>query len=367
MGTMNDAVLAIGTRKGLFVATSPADRGRWEIGPINFTTNPVGAVAVDAARRRIIAAVNSPFWGSAVVISDDLGETWSEPQRDAADAPIAFPEETGASLNGVWQLRVSPADPDVVYAGVEPAALFRSADGGRTFALVEGLWDHPHRPTWQPGGGGLCLHTILPDPSDPDTVTVAISTGGVYRSTDGGKSWTARNRGITADFLGDDPEPEYGQCVHKIDLNPSAPDRLFLQHHGGVYRSDDGAGSWTRIDAGLPADFGFPIVVHPHRPETVYVLPLTSAMERTPAGLRYQVCRSDDAGATWRPLTEGLPAEPCYGTVLRDAMCVDDADPAGVYFGTRDGFVYASRDDGDSWTEIAAHLPDVLCVRAAVL
>jgi hypothetical protein len=365
---MTNAVIAIGTRKGLFVARAPADRGRWEVGPIQFSTNPVNAVAIDAVRGRLIAAVNNPFWGTGIVFSDDLGETWSEPQRDAADAPIAFPEETGASLAAIWQLRVSPTDPDVVYAGAEPAALFRSTDGGRTFALVDGLWEHPHRPTWQPGGGGLCLHTIVLDPADSETITVAISSAGVYRTTNGGKSWEARNQGIRADYLSaDDPTPEYGQCVHKVDLHPSAPDRLFLQHHGGVYRSDDATASWTRIDAGLPADFGFPIVVHPHRPETVYVLPLTSDMVRTPAGLRYQVCRSDDAGATWQPLTKGLPTEPCYGTVLRDAMCVDAADPAGVYFGTRDGYLYASNDDGESWTEIARHLPDVLCVRAAVL
>ncbi|HEY7485138.1 MAG TPA: exo-alpha-sialidase [Streptosporangiaceae bacterium] len=365
---MDNAVLAIGTRKGLFVARAAADRTRWEVGPIQFSTNPVSALAIDADRRRLIAAVNNPFWGTAIVFSDDLGETWSEPQRDAADAPIAFPEETGAALADVWQLRVSPIDPDVVYAGVEPAALFRSTDGGRTFTLVEGLWNHPHRPTWRPGGGGLCLHTIVPDPVDPDTITVAISTGGVYRTTDGGTSWAARNEGIRADFLSaDDPTPEYGQCVHKVDLHPSAPERMFLQHHGGVYRSDDAAGSWSRIDDGLPADFGFPIVVHPHRPDTVYVLPLTSDQVRMPAGLRYQVCRSDDAGATWRPLTAGLPTDPCHASVLRDAMCVDGGDPAGVYFGTRDGAVYASRDDGESWSEAVRHLPDVLCVRAAVL
>ncbi|MEU5882616.1 exo-alpha-sialidase [Spirillospora sp. NPDC047279] len=362
---MDDVVLVIGTRKGLFTARSHNGRKDWTTDPLRFPSTPVTAVGI-GPDGRMLAAVNSPFWGLALVTSDDHGRTWSEPSKDAGGAPLAFPEGTGASVADIWQLRFSPADPSVVYAGVEPAALFRSTDGGTTFGLVEGLWDHPHRPSWHPGGGGLCLHTVLPDAADPETITVAISTGGVYRSTDGGATWTPRNAGIKADFLPEDQAfPEYGQCVHKVDRHPSG--RYFLQHHGGVYRSDDGTTTWTRIDDGLPADFGFPLVVHPHRPDTVYVLPLNGAEDRSPAGHRLRVYRSDDAGATWRGLDEGLPREPVYTTVLRDAMCTDQADPAGVYFGTRDGCVYAGTEDGETWTEVVGHLPDVLCVRAVTV
>ncbi|WP_026416718.1 WD40/YVTN/BNR-like repeat-containing protein [Actinomadura oligospora] len=360
---MTDHALVIGTRKGMVVARPRASDGGWDADPLLFTPSPVTAVASDPRTGRLLAALNNPFWGVSIAVSDDLGRTWTEPAREADTAPIAFPEHTGTALRDVWQLRFSPTEPDVVYAGAEPAALFRSEDGGMTFDLVEGLWNHPHRPSWKPGAGGLCLHTVLPDPTDPDTVTIAISAAGVYRSTDGGATWTARNHGITAAFL-PDPPPEFGQCVHKVDLHPSRPERMFLQHHGGVYRSDDAGGSWTRIDAGLPADFGFPLVVHPHRPDTLYVLPLNADVDRTPAGHRYQVHRSDDAGATWRALDKGLPEGPCYASVLRDAMCADTLDPAGIYFGTRDGWVYASRDDGETWAEVARHLPDVLCVRA---
>jgi hypothetical protein len=363
---MSDVVLAIGTRKGLFIARGRD--GEWEVGPIRFSTSPVNAIAIDGGRGRIVAGVVNPFWGASLVRSDDLGETWTEPAQTAADAPIAFPEDTGAALEGIWQLRYSPAEPGVVYAGVEPHAVFRSSDDGSTFSLMRGLWDHPHRPQWTAGAGGKCLHTVLPHPTDPATVTVGISAGGVYQTSDGGRSWSARNIGLHWPYApGDDGDPEFGQCVHKIDFHAGNPDRLFLQLHGGVYRSDDAAASWQRIDEGLPADFGFPIVVHPHRPETVYVLPLHADIDRTPAGHRYRVYRSDDAGSSWRPLSAGLPDEPCYSTVLRDAMCTDQSDPAGIYFGTRDGCVYASQDDGDTWAEIVRHLPDVTCVRAATV
>ncbi|MBB2915246.1 hypothetical protein FHS43_006566 [Streptosporangium becharense] len=359
---MRDALLAIGTRKGLFLARSVRG-GPFEVEPVRFSTVGVPAVAVDTRGPvpRVLAGIEYGHFGPSVTWSDDLGTTWQEAPR----APIAFPEETGASLTRVWQLHPSPTEPGVVWAGVEPGALFRSEDGGVTFSLVDGLWSHPHRSRWQPGGGGLCLHTVLPHPDDPKSISVAVSTGGFYRSTDGGLSWEAANRGIRAPFFPEGSQyPEFGQCVHKVAMHPSRPERLFLQHHFGVYRSDDAGGSWTSIGAGLPSDFGFPVTVHPERPDTLYVFPLGADQDRTPVGHRCRVYRSDDAGGSWEPLSAGLPEEPVYATVLRDAM---HASAAGIFFGTRDGEVYGSRDDGDSWFPVARHLPDVLTVRGTLL
>ena len=360
-------VLAIGTRKGLFLARSD-DRRAWELDGPHFSMEAVYATAfdgrVDAARPRLLAGVESMHWGPSVFTSDDLGGKWEEPETGA----IRFPEDSGAALARVWQIQPGlPSQPDVVWAGVEPGALFRSDDGGRSFSLVEGLWDHPHRPVWFPGGGGQCLHTILLHPSDPDRLMVGISTGGVYRSEDGGASWEPSNSGIAAPFL-PDPDPEFGQCVHKLAAHPDRPDQLVLQNHGGVYRSDDGGATWTSIAAGLPGDFGFPVVTHPHRPGTAYLFPLVADVSRIPPDASCRVYRTHDAGDTWEALTEGLPAEHAYFSVLRDAMCTDTADPAGIYFGTRSGTVFACLDDGsDRWTEVARHLPDVLAVRAAVV
>ncbi|MEU7837041.1 MULTISPECIES: exo-alpha-sialidase [unclassified Nonomuraea] len=359
---MSDAVLAIGTRKGLFLARS-TDGGPFEVAPIQFSTVGVTSVAIDtrAATPRILAGIEYGHFGPSVMYSDDLGETWQEAERP----PIAFPEKTGATLTRVWQLMPSPAEPQVVWAGVEPGALFRSEDRGVTYELAEGLWEHPHRRHWQPGGGGLCLHTVVSHPTDPQVMGVAVSTGGFYRTNDGGLSWEAANQGIRAPFMPEGQQyPEYGQCVHKVGMHPSQPERLFLQHHFGVYRSDDFGGSWHDIGSSLPSDFGFPIVVHPTRPDTVYVLPLTADIDRTPVDHRYRVFRSQDAGGTWQPLETGLPEGPVHASVLRDAMT---ASEAGVFFGTRDGEVYCSRDDGGTWSTVVRHLPDVLSVRAAVL
>ncbi|MEU1392492.1 MULTISPECIES: exo-alpha-sialidase [unclassified Nonomuraea] len=359
---MSDAVLAIGTRKGLFLARS-AGGGPFEIEPIRFSTVAVPSVAIDTrgGTPRLLSGIEYGHFGPSVMYSDDLGESWGE----APQPPIAFPDKTDATLARVWQLTPSPSEPGVVWAGVEPAALFRSEDNGVTYRLVEGLWDHPHRPRWQPGGGGLCLHTIVPHPTDPEVMGIAVSAAGFYRTRDGGMSWEAANQGIRAPFLPEGQQyPEFGQCVHKVCLDPAHPDRLYLQHHFGVYRSDDFGGSWHDIGSALPSDFGFPIVVHPTRPDTIFVLPLTADVDRTPVGHRYRVCRSQDAGATWQELGEGLPEGPVHATVLRDAMT---ASPAGLFFGTRDGEVYCSRDDGESWSQVARHLPDVLSVRAAVL
>lgn len=364
---MSDALLAVGTRKGLFLARSTGG-GPFDVEPIQFSTVAVHSVAIDTRgeRPRLLAGIEYGHFGPSVMYSDDLGKSWKEAEKP----PIAFPEPTGATLEKVWQLAPSPSEPGVVWAGVEPGALFRSEDGGITYSLVEGLWEHPHRAQWQPGGGGLCLHTILGHPTDPKVMGVAISSGGFYRTSDGGQSWEAANRGIRAPFMPEGQQyPEFGQCVHKVGFHPARPERLFLQHHFGVYRSDDFGGSWTDIGSSLPSDFGFPIVVHPGRPDTLYVLPLHADVDRTPVDHRYQVFRSDDAGASWRSNGEGLPEGPVYASVLRDAMTAADLDDgrASIFFGTRDGSVYGSRDDGDTWGEVATHLPDVLTVRAAVL
>jgi hypothetical protein len=280
---------------------------------------------------------------------------------------MVLPEGSEKPLTRVWQIAPGAADAvDVVYAGAEPQSLFRSVDGGMTYELVKGLWDHPHRSEWGAGFGGPAIHTIIPHPSDPQQILVAMSTGGVYRTTDAGLTWTASNSGIRAYFM-PNQYPEFGQCVHKVASHPGRPDQFFAQNHHGVYRSDDAGANWVSIADGLPSDFGFPIVVHPHRPGVVYNFPLEADGRRFPPDARCRVYRSEDAGSTWQALSSGLPQEPFYLSVLRDAMCVDNAATAGVYFGTRGGDVFASRDEGESWQQVAANLPEVFSVRAAVV
>jgi hypothetical protein len=358
-------LLAIGTRKGLWLATSTDDRATWELSGPHHAMTGVYAVAIDTRREtpRLLAGVSSEHFGPSVSVSDDLGATWREPEHP----PVAFPESTGVSLERVWQLTPGPADePDVVYAGTQPSALFRSADGGLTYEFVQSLWDHPHREEWGAGFGGQAIHTVLPHPTEPASVVVAMSTGGVYRTDDACASWRPANSGVKAYFL-PDQYPEFGQCVHKVARHPAHPDRYFLQNHHGVYRSDDGAASWKSIADGLPSDFGFAMAVHPSRPEVIYTFPLVADGDRFPPDGRCRVYRSEDAGGTWTALSQGLPQDGFWTTVMRDALCVDDSDPGGVYFGSRSGEVYASRDEGDSWQRVAAHLPDVLSVRAAVV
>lgn len=360
---MADTVLlAIGTRKGLWLGTS-RDRRKWALTGPHLPMTEAYAVTIDTrARPRLLVGASHQHYGPSVVISDDLGASWEESER----APISFPEDTGAALERVWQLAPGPeGEPDVVYAGVEPSALFRSEDGGRTYEFVRGLWEHPHRPHWMPGGGGKALHSVLPHPQERGSIVVAMSTGGVYRSEDAGRSWSASNRGIRVSFQPDE-YPEFGQCVHKIARDAVHPDRYFLQNHGGVYRSVDGALTWQPIAGGLPSDFGFPIVTHPRREDVVYGFPLTADERRFPPDGRCRVYRSEDAGSSWAASSGGLPDE-FWSGVLRDALCVDDVDPAGVYFGSRSGEVYASRDEGSSFSRVAEHLPDVLSVRAAAV
>jgi hypothetical protein len=357
-------LLAIGTRKGLWLARSDDDRRTWTVDGPHLLAQEVAAVCVDTRRPspRVLAGIQYGHWGPSVMWSDDLGATWEETDHGA----IRFPEDTGAALARVWQLRPDSADrTDVVWAGCEPHSLWRSTDGGTSFELVRGLHDHPHRPTWQPGGGGGAVHTVLPDPAS-DRVTVAMSTGGVYVSEDGGEKWEPRNKGITVTF-GPDPLPEYGQCVHKVAVDASGPDRMYAQNHFGVFRTDDAGVSWSSIADGLPADFGFPIVASPHDPGTAWVIPLVADMQRVPPEGRLRVHRTRDAGATWTELGSGDLPDDAWVAVMRDAFCADDHETTGIYFGTRDGCVYASADEGETFTLVADHLPDVLSVRAVTL
>jgi hypothetical protein len=357
-----DTIVMVGTRKGLWVGRSDERRAGWSWTGPHFDMMEVYSCMVDTrgGRPRLFAGASSPWTGPQIQVSEDLGATWQ------ATGGAHFPEDVDASVERVWQL-VPGSTPGVVYAGTEPGAVFRSDDGGETFSLERGLWDHPHRPQWDAGFGGQAFHTILPHPSDPDSVTVAISTGGCYQTADGGVSWEPRNAGIRAEFLPEGEQyPEFGQCVHKIARHPARPERLFLQNHGGVYRSEDHAASWQSIAEGLPADFGFPVVVDPADPDTVYVFPLGGGDGRYPPGARATVWRSPDAGDTWEPLREGLPDE-FFVAVMRDAFCADGGEPTGLYLGARNGAVWASADAGATWTQAIANLPDVMSVRAAVL
>jgi photosystem II stability/assembly factor-like uncharacterized protein len=359
-----DVLVLVGTAKGAFIYRSNEARARWKRGGPHFPGLAVYAMAYDsrAGRRRIWAAPESMHWGSVVKSTDDFGKTWSN-----GEGNLKFPAETGQALKRVWQIRPGRAEqPDVLYCGVEPAALFESRDDGKTWSLVRGLFDHPHRPQWQPGGGGLCLHTILPDATRPGRMHVAISTAGVYRTEDGGRTWRTAHKGVRAQFL-PEPHPEFGQCVHKVVAHPEHPDRLFLQNHWGLYRSDDGGDSWKDIANGVPSDFGFAMEIHPHDPKTVFIVPLESDEFRCVPEGRLRVYRTKNAGKTWKPMKRGLPQKDAFETVLRDAMAADTLPKAGLYFGTRSGKVFGSRDGGSSWKLVADGLPPVLSVKTAVV
>lgn len=360
-----DVVVLVGTTKGLFCLAARAERHDWKMTGPWFKGEEIYSAALDCrgGRARVLVGASSAHWGPSVYRSDDLGASWVEPEAGT----LAFPDDTGAAVARVWQLQpAGDAQPDVVYAGVEPAALFRSDDGGETFRLDEGLWSHPHRSQWNPGGGGLCLHTVLPDPAGGPRLGIAVSAAGFYRTLDG-DTWEAANTGIKAPFL-PEPTPEFGQCVHKVDRHPSEPDTLILQHHWGVYRSDDFGGRWQEVGADqLPSTFGFPVVVDPNRPGTAYVVPLTSDGFRCVPDGRLRVYRTTDGGGSWEALAEGLPQHDSYLSVLRDGFTADTLDPTGLYLGTRTGDVFASADGGGTWQELARHLPPVLCVKAAVL
>jgi photosystem II stability/assembly factor-like uncharacterized protein len=332
----------------------------------HFPGEEVYAMALDqrAGRQTLWAAPGSAFFGTTLRRSDDLGGTWSGKE----ERPVKFPEASGLALKRIWQIQPGrESEPDRLFLGVEPSCLFESRDGGDTWSPVEGFLNHEHRPRWEPGQGGLCLHTVLPHPDDPRRLLVAFSTGGVYGTLDGGATWAPRNRGVRAEFL-PDKHPEFGQCVHKVAFHPARPERLFLQNHWGLYRSDDWAESWQDIANGVPSDFGFAMAMHPRDTDTVYIVPLESDGFRCTPGAQLRVYRTRDAGASWEALDDGLPQEDAYETVLRDALCTTrEPEAAGVYFGTRSGKVYASRDDGESWSLAREGLPPVVCVKAAVL
>jgi photosystem II stability/assembly factor-like uncharacterized protein len=360
-----DVLVLVGTTKGAFIISSNESRRKWKVDGPHFPGESVYAVAYDerGGRTRTLMAAQSNHWGSTIRLSDDYGKTWTGPERQA----VRFPESSGLSLAQIWQIAPGFADePDVVWCGVEPAALFKSRDAGESWEAVDGLLQHEHRPKWMPGGGGLCLHTIVKDPQNRQRMGVAISTAGFYRTEDGGKSWRPRNSGVRAVFL-PNKQPEFGQCVHKVVSHASRPERLFLQNHWGLYRSDDWGDSWQDIANGVPSDFGFAMQMHPHDPDTVYIVPVQSDEFRVVAEAKLRVYRTKNAGRSWEPLSDGLPQKDAYENVLRDSLTADSHDPAGLYFGTRGGKLFASANDGESWKEIADTLPPICCVKAAVV
>lgn len=362
---MTTTLLLVGTRKGLWIGTSDEHRATWEWSGPHFAMEEVYSVMIDTRgpKPRLLAGCSSSWFGPQVRRSDDLGRTWEETPNGA----IRFPEDTGAAVDRVWQL-VPGVSAEEVWAGTEPGAVFRSHDRGETFELVRGLWDHPHRPEWGAGYGGQAFHTILPHPTDADSVLVAISSGGAYRTSDGGATWAPANQGVKAEFMpGDRHYPEFGQCVHKVARDATDPERLFLQNHGGVYHSTDGGGSWHYIADGLPAEFGFAMVTHPRQAGTAYTFPISDAGARWPVDGHARVWRTTDEGGSWTELGDGSLPDGFFAAVMRDAMCADALDPAGLYFGGRNGTVWASPDEGASWSQVVANLPDVLVVRAAAV
>ena len=360
-----DVLILVGTMKGAFILRSDQGRETWEIGGPYFPGSAVYAMAYDGreGRNRLWAGPNSMHWGGLLRWSDDFGRNWTNPE----EANVKFPEGTDAALKQIWQIVPGRAgEPDTLYCGVEPAALFVSRDAGATWSLTEGLWNHPQRPRWEPGGGGLCLHTILLDPSDDQRIRIAVSTGGMYVTEDGGATWRPSNHGVRADFL---PEkyPEFGQCVHKVAQSQRQPERMFLQNHWGLYRTDDRGENWVDIANGVPSDFGFPMAIHPADPDSAWIVPLEAdAFRCTPEG-KLRVYRTRNAGAQWEPMTAGLPQHDAYETVLRDAMSTDSLDRVGVYFGTRNGKLFGSSDEGETWSALADGLPPIVAVKTAVV
>ena len=370
---MSKVRLLIGTRKGAFVVTSDGKRERWDISALHFAGWEMYHLKGSPADPdRLYASQSSGWFGQQIQRSNDGGKTWEPVGNkfvyDGVPGTHQWYDGTPHpwEFKRVWHLEPSLSDPDTVYAGVEDAALFRSADGGLTWQEFPGLRDAKGH-LWQPGAGGMCLHTIVMDPSHPERMFIAISAAGVFRTDDAGKTWRPMNRGLQSKYELPDPDAEVGHCVHSIAMHPSRPNVLFMQKHWDVMRSDDAGASWHEISGNLPTDFGFPIHVHAHEPETVYVVPIKSDSEHFPPDGKLRVYRSRTGGNEWEALTNGLPQSDCYVNVLRDAMAVDSLDSCGVYFGTTGGQVYASADAGDTWAPIVRDLPAVFSIEVQTL
>jgi photosystem II stability/assembly factor-like uncharacterized protein len=370
---MSGVRVLVGTRKGAFVLTADGQRQSWQVSGPHFAGWEVYHVKGSPIEpNRLYLSQGNAWFGQLIQRSNDGGATWETMGNAFAyhGVPGTHQWYDGSphpwEFKRVWHLEPSLKDPDVVYAGVEDAALFKSTDGAQTWAEVPGLREHGSGAQWAPGAGGLCLHTLLLDPVHDGRMFAAISAAGAFRTDDGGATWGAINRGLKSEGI-PDPDAEVGHCVHRIAMHRSRPETLFMQKHWDVMRSDDAGDSWYEISGDLPTDFGFPIDVHAHEPETIYVVPITSDSLHYPPEGRLRVFRSRTGGREWEPLTHGLPQRDCYVNVLRDAMAVDALDQCGVYFGTTGGQVYASADAGDTWTAIVRDLPPVLSVEVQTL
>jgi len=363
----------VGTRKGAFVLTADGKRDRWDVsGPFFGGWELYHLKGSPADPNRIYASQSSGWFGQMIQRSTDGGKTWEPVGNkfvyDGVPGTHQWYDGTPHpwEFKRVWHLEPSLTDPDTVYAGVEDAALFRTTDGGQTWSEMPGLRGHGSGPNWAPGAGGLCLHTILLDPSDPQRMFIAISAAGAFRSDNGGITWKPINRGLHSQYI-PNPTAEVGHCVHRLAMHRSRPSTLFMQKHWDVLRTDDAGDQWTEVSGNLPTDFGFVIDVHAHEPETIYVVPIKSDSEHYPVDGALRVYRSRSGGNEWEALTKGLPQQNCYVNVLRDAMSIDSLDKCGVYFGTTGGQVYASADGGDSWNAIVQNLPPVVSVEVQTL
>jgi len=370
---MSGVRVLVGTRKGAFILSADGKRERWEIaGPLFAGWEVYHIKGSPADPNRLYASQSGGWFGQQIQRSDDGGASWEPVSNEFIydGVPGTHQWFDGTQhpweFTRIWHLEPSLTDPDAVYAGAEDAALFHSADGGRSWQELSGLRRHTSGSSWQPGAGGMCLHTILLDPSRPERIYVAISAAGAFRSDDGGATWKPINRGLRSEGI-PDPDAEVGHCVHNLAMHPSRPDVLFMQKHWDVMRSDNAGDLWREISGDLPTDFGFPIAVHAHEPETVYVVPITSDSQHFPPEGKLRVFRSRAGGGEWEPLTNGLPQQNCYVNILRDAMAVDRLDSCGIYFGTTGGQVYASPDGGDTWQAIVRDLPAVLSVEVQTL
>jgi photosystem II stability/assembly factor-like uncharacterized protein len=394
---MSGVRVLVGTRKGAFILTSDGKREKWEVNGPHFAGWEIYHMKGSPAdANRIYVSQTSGWFGQIIQRSDDGGKTWHQPGTPPGE-PTTTPEggpkgesnkflydtspETGKPLTThqfydgtqhpwefkrVWHVEPSLKDPDTAYAGIEDAGIFRTTDGGKTWKELSGLRGHGTGPQWHPGGGGMCLHTIILDPGNPQRIWIAISAAGAFRTNDGGKTWKPINKGLRSLSI-PSPEAEVGHCVHHIAMNPKRPGVMFMQKHWDVMRSDDAGDNWTEVSGNLPTDFGFAIDVHTHEPETIYVVPIKSDSLHFVNDAKLTVYRSKSGGNDWEPLTKGLPQKDCYVNVLRDAMAVDSLDKCGIYFGTTGGQVYCSADAGDSWNAIVRDLPAVLSVEVQTL